>query len=574
MAGTANWRPRWSRRGALAVGGAAAFLAACGGGDTKDQAGKATSAPASSSGGSAAQATAPASLPAAGAGGSIRLHDNGDPVSFDYIKTWSYRSMQYTSMTYPRLLKFETKPGVGPIDFLITSDLAQKLPEQPDPTTYVFKLRPAKWENKAPLNGRALTADDVVKNWQRFTAEHPSRALLTSDVDKVEAVAPDTVKFTLRAPLGPFVNHIGHQGVFYIQPPELLSGGGLEKDMWSAGPYLFKGYEVGSRVTFERNPAYFLPDRPLLKQVSYELIPDASTTQSALRSKQLDSLAWAVAVTPNDVAAMKKDIPDATFLAHPRQGNGWFGMDLADPRFADKRVRQAISMALNRDEQVKVYGEAIWCLPWGGLTQFYWDPKKNEFANAKNYQYNLSEAKKLLDAAGVKDLGASDMLASAVWSPAQIQHAQLVQQQLKGIGLNTNIKQLEFAQFYAQTVIGGKWEKAVVVGANLVGADPNEYLSIFWTPDSPRLIAPGLKDLLAKDTELLNLIEGQKRELDAAKRKSIMKNVTDVMADRMYNIPLVNEVSYHVHRANVKNMNWIFTYGMGGEYLLDAYVQA
>lgn len=511
-------------------------------------------------------------LPAPGQGGSLRLHDNGDPASLDYVKTWAYRSMMPSSFVYPRLLKFDTRPGIGPIDYAITTDLAAAMPEQPDGTTYIFKLRPAVWEDRPPLNGRALTSDDILKNWERFVTEHPMRGLLT-EVDKVEAPARDTVKFTLSKPLSPFVNHIGHQGVFYIQPPELLSGGQLEKDMWSAGPFLFRGYEVGSRIKFERNPNYFIKDRPLLREVTFEIIPDTSTTISALRSKQLDALAYAAVVLANDVDSVRRGLPEAVITETPRQVNNWVGFDLTDRRFQDKRVRQAVSMALNRDDLLRVGGKGMWVLPYGVLTQYYFDPKQNAFPNAKYYHHNLQEARALLDAAGIRDLGTHDMIASNILTPSQLQLAQLIQQQLRTIGLNTNIKQLEFAQYYALAVVAGRWQGGLAAGSNLVGADPNEYFSVLWAPDSPRLIAPGLKDLLERDTELLNLFEAQKRELDNARRKAIIRDVVNVMADRMYNVPYTTDMVYHVRQGYVKNMNYIYAYSIGNEYVLDTYIQ-
>lgn len=556
---------RFGRRaliGSTAVSGVglAAIMAGCGGKKTT------TATPATTA--TAAGTQAAATTPAPGQGGTIVTHDNGDPASLDYIKTWSYRSMMYDSMVYPRLLKFATGPGVGPIDFTITTDLAPAMPEQPDSTTYIFKLRPAKWQDKAPLDGRALTSEDVVKMWDRFKAEHPSRLLL-ADVDKVEAMAPDTVKFSLSKPLGPFLNHIAHQGVFYIQPYELFGTGKLEKDMWSAGPFVFKGYQVGSQLTYERNPNYFIKDRPLAAGVVYKLIPDPSTTIAALRSKQLDTLAWTGVVGPNDVPSLKKDLPDAAYLKYIVQGNSWLGFDMTQKAFQDKRVRQAISMAMNRDDQVKVGVEGVWSLPYGALTQWYFDPKQNAFPNAKYYQHDLQEAKALMSAAGVSKLGPFELIGSDVWTPVQKQQAELIQQQLKAIGIDTSFKQLPFAEFYAKTVIGGKWSGGMAVSANLVGADPNEYFTIFWEPKSPRLIAPGLAPLLEQDTELLNAIEKQKRELDPEKRKQDIKEVVNIMADRMYNIPTTNAMLYHVHQAYMKDEYWIFTYAQ--EYLLDAY---
>lgn len=562
MAGTPYWERHWQRAGTRKIGrraflggmaatgvGVAGLLAGCGGDSTT----------------TGRQGGGPTASPQRG--GTLITHDNGDPASLDYIKTWSYRSMMYSSMVYPRLLKFATEEGTDPIAYLITPDLAETMPEQPDDLTYIFKLRPANWEDKAPLNGRPLTAEDVVQNWNRFQAEHPSRLLL-SDVAKVEATSQNTVRFTLSRPLGPFVNHMGHQGVFYIQPPELFGTGRLEQDMWSAGPFLFRGYDVGSELRFARNPNYFIQDRPYLDEVIYKLIPDASTTMSALRSKQIDTLAWTGVVSANDTPSLQRDMPGAQFVPYPRQGNTWFGFDLTDPAFQDKRVRQAISMALNRDAETRVYGEGKWVLPYGVLTEFYFDPKQGAFENAKYYQHNLREAKALLESAGVGSLGPYPLYASDVWTPAQRQAAELIQQELREIGIQTEFRQLPFSEFYAQTVIGGKWQGGFAVSANLVGADPNEYFTIFWEPNSPRLIAPGLKPILERDTELLTAIERQRRELDFDRRKEHVREVVNIMADRMYNIPMTTPIEYHVHQANVY-LNWIFTYAQ--EYLLEAY---
>jgi peptide/nickel transport system substrate-binding protein len=551
------WTRRLGRRQFLryAAGGAGtlAFLAAC----RQEEA-----APPPQ------QTPAAPRAPTAGQGGTLVLHDNGDPASFDYYKTWSYRTMIYMSMVYPKLLKFKVGPGVGPLDFDIVPDLAVAMPEQPDATTYIFKLRPAKWENKPPLNGRALTAEDVVKNWDRFKAEHPNRSLLV-DVDRVEATAPDTVRFVLSRPLGPFINHIGHQGMFYIMPYELFGTGQLEKDMWSAGPFLFRGYQVGAEVRFEWNPNFYIPDRPRPNTVIYRLIPDTSTTISQLRTKQIDSLAWTAVVGAKDLSSLKSDLPGATFTPYDVQGNSWIGFDLRDPVFQDKRVRQAISMAINRDDLVKVSEEGRWALPYGVLDKWYFDPKKNEFPNARYYQYNLNEAKALLQAAGHTRLGPYDMIASAVWTPEQLQTAQLIQQQLRAVGIETNLKQLPFAEYYAQTVIGGRWQGAIAVSSNLVGADPNEYFSLLWNPDSPRLIAPGLEPILRQDTELMSAIERQRREVDPNRRREAIREVVNIMADRMYNVPHVVPRQYHVHQANVYELHWIFTYAQ--EYLLDAF---
>lgn len=512
-----------------------------------------------------------AAAPGRGQGGVLVIHDNGDPPSFDSYKTWGYRTHMPMSMAYPKLLKWRSGPDVAPLDLQPVPDLAVAMPEQPDAVTYIFKLRPAKWENKPPLNGRDLTAEDVVKNWERFRSEHPVRILLT-DVDRVDAPAPDTVRFILKQPLGSFPYHIASGGGMYIMPYELFGTGQLEKDIWSAGPFLFRGYTVGSEVRFEYNPNYFLEGRPRLTGAVIRITPDAATAISLLRTKRIDSTGFLGGiVSPKDVSSLKSDLPNATFVKSYINANVWLGFDLRDPVFQDKRVRQAISMAINRDELNKVHLEGEWALPYGYIPPFHFDPKKNEFPNARYYQFNPAEARALLRAAGYEQLGPYDLIAANLFWPEQVENAQLIQQQLKAVGIETNIRQLPYSEYYAQVVIAGRWNGGMAHGLNLVGQEPDEHFSQFWIPGSPRIPAPGLAPLLERDQELLGLIERQRRELNPNRRRELIRQLVNVMADRMYNVPLVCPALYHVHQDYVRELHWISSTVIGSDWLLDAY---
>jgi peptide/nickel transport system substrate-binding protein len=507
--------------------------------------------------------------PAPGQGGTIVFRDTGDPPSFDYYKTWGYRTVQNMALVYPRLLKMKVGPDVGPQDYDIAPELAVAMPEQPDATTYIFKLRPARWENRPPLNGRPLTAEDVVKNWDRFKAEHPNRALLV-DVERVEATAPDTVRFVLARPLGPFLNHLAHPGMFYVMPYELFGTGQLEKDMWSAGPFLFGGFDVGVDTRFEYNPAYFVQGRPYASRIVIRSIPDYATFLSQVRARQVDATPsiFAGPISARDVPDLRRDLPNATFVGAPRGSNFWLGMDLRDPIFQDKRVRQAISMAIDRDGLVKIAVEGKWGLPYATLSKFYFDPKKNEFPNARYYHYNPQEARALLRAAGVERAGPYDLLSGRHAFAEQMEWAQFVQENLRAMGIETRIKELPYSEYYAQMVIGGRWTGGFGMASNIQAMDPNDTFSLLWTPGSPRLIAPGLEPLLRADNEMLDLLERQKRELDFNRRREIIRNLVNVMADRMYNVPLPSPVAYHLHQEDVV-MPWIDSYGM--EYVVEAW---
>ena len=102
-------------------------------------------------------------------------------------------------------------PGVTPGTFPLEGDLAESW-SQPNETTYIFKLRKGvKWQNKPPVNGRELTADDVKYTFDRFVNEkgNANRAMMAA-LDKVEVVDKYTVKFTLKEPYVWFLDMVSN----------------------------------------------------------------------------------------------------------------------------------------------------------------------------------------------------------------------------------------------------------------------------------------------------------------------------------------------------------------------------
>src|SRR5438477_9508081 len=133
-------------------------------------------------------------------GGTLAIR-TWDPPHFDPFQTISYKTHIALSFTHSRLLRHKAGPSVVPGTFPIEGDLAESW-SQPNETTYVFKLRKGvRWHAKPPVNGRELTAEDVVYSMERFrtVTGNPQNYLLGA-VDKVEATDRHTVKVTLKEP--------------------------------------------------------------------------------------------------------------------------------------------------------------------------------------------------------------------------------------------------------------------------------------------------------------------------------------------------------------------------------------
>jgi len=141
-------------------------------------------------------------------GGTITIRA-WDPPHFDLhgVGGTSYKTQVVLSFTHSRLLRHKAGPGVVPGTFQIEGDLAESW-SQPNPTTYVFKLRRGvRWHGKPPVNARELTSEDARYSVERFlSTTGNANAQMLRSVEKVETPDKYTVRFTLKEPFAWFLD--------------------------------------------------------------------------------------------------------------------------------------------------------------------------------------------------------------------------------------------------------------------------------------------------------------------------------------------------------------------------------
>ena len=122
-------------------------------------------------------------------GGVLRVRGY-DPPHFDPL-TLNFKAQTTLSFVYSRLVRHKVGAEVSPGTFTVEPDLAERW-EQPDDTTYIFHLRHGvHWQNKPPVNGRELVAEDVKFTYDRFLTEKGNtNHYLLDSVDRVEVVDP------------------------------------------------------------------------------------------------------------------------------------------------------------------------------------------------------------------------------------------------------------------------------------------------------------------------------------------------------------------------------------------------
>jgi serine/threonine-protein kinase len=166
-----------------------------------------------------------------------------------------------SALHYSRLLRTASGPGISPTEITsLEGDIAEVY-EQVDEFTMVFKLRQARFHNKAPVNGRAVTSEDVVASWNTFQQSASTPGWKTV-VESVEAIDSQTVRLVLQQAYAPFLSAcVSDPTGLWVLPADLVGASQLETDAVGTGPWMLEAHEPGSRIKWTRHPDSYAAER-------------------------------------------------------------------------------------------------------------------------------------------------------------------------------------------------------------------------------------------------------------------------------------------------------------------------
>src|SRR3989454_6731089 len=493
-------------------------------------------------------------------GGILRVRGY-DPVHFDPHQTISFKTHTTLSFVYSKLVRHKVGPEVRPGTFIVEPDLAEGW-EELDDTTYVFHLRKGvKWQNKPPLNGRELVAEDVKFTYDRFRTEpgNPNRYML-DPVDRIEVVDRYTVKFLLKEPYVWLVNALAYPWSMWIIAPEVVQQFGDLKKPETAigtGPFLLEHYEPNVKAVFKRNPEYFRTGQPYVDGVEWLVLEDESTGLAMYRTGQIDAgpgLQWDVRQA--DLEALKHSHPHLHYQDMLANNVTTIWMRTDKPPFTDVRVRRAISHAVDRQgliEAVWARGELSPAVP-RGLAQ--WSLPIDQLGEgAKYYQYDPKEARRLLAEAGHPKGLKTQLTASSGYGRDLIDAAQLVLRYLKDVGMEAELKLQEYGAYQATTG-QGKFE-GLAMGPYAVGWEADSALYGPYAPDQPRNRGR------VNDPKLAAMVQEQRRLQDPEARKQLIFAMQRYAAEQQYYVYLSSQVVTGSWQPYVKNFapNLSFDFG-------------
>ncbi len=330
-------------------------------------------------------------------------------------------------MMYSQLVRFDGDMNVVP-------ELAESWQISPDGLAWTFKLRPGvKFHD-----GQELTSADVKFTFDRLFEVSPGKSDFIA-VDKVEPVGKYGIKFVTKEPFAGLLAALGGFWGFIISEAGIKKYGDLNKAALGTGPFMLEDWKVEQQLVLKKNPNYFRKGQPYVDALTLRVIPDEANIVAALRTGQIHH----AFLEDNKNFNLLKDEKTLTGYRSSRLGYDYLNINASRGPLKDVRVRQAISWTVDRSQVMRVAASGF-----GRLTAPATQPMKQwqipEEQWMRYYKADVEKAKKLMADAGQAN-GFTVKLLVIPTFPTMVSGAPVVASQLKRIGINAEIENVEYA---------------------------------------------------------------------------------------------------------------------------------
>jgi peptide/nickel transport system substrate-binding protein len=474
------------------------------------------------------------------------------------------------SPCYSNLVLFHPLKPLESADTVIP-ELAERWSWQDNYRNLVFFLRKnVKWHD-----GKPLTSRDVKYTFDvaREAPEAPVKFRLSArkewwaNVEAIEAPETHTVVFRLKRPQPSLLLMLA-SGYSPIYPAHVPLGELRQKCM-GTGPFRFKEWQRGQSVELERNPDYFIPDRPYLDGIRYTVITERGTRLAALQAGRLDAFV-PLEMTRAMAEAAKKSAPSLIITEVGQNGSDNVVLNHKRPPFDNPAVRRAVSLAMDRHGYVQsvrhggaVVGAGLMPKPLGfwGLS----DPDLKTLPGYRNSATDKAEARRLLAAAGLGPGGKPLRVELATRTLSiYLDVASFVADQLHQVGIESSVKQMDSAAWFPALA-----RRDFQIAANLTAGgfdDPDAYFVENYKCGSSR----NYTDYCNEETD--RLIDQQSQELDRTKRLRLVLDIQKRLEADVARPMLGWRKEYFAHYPHVKNLvphNALYNYGRMQDVWLD-----
>jgi len=425
----------------------------------------------------------------------------------------------------------------------------------------MFLRRNVKWHD-----GQPFTSKDVKFTFDMVREAPEAQAKLRlnprkdwyANVEAIEAADPYTVVFRLKRPQPSLLMLLasGYSPIYaaHVNPADYRSR------CVGTGPFKVKEWRRGEFIDYVKNQDYWVKDRPYLDGLKYVVIVERGTRTAALQSGQLD-IAMPGETTKTAAEQLKKAVPQLVTTTVATSVTDNIVMNEKKPPFDNVKIRLAVSYAIDRRGLINGVhqGGAVPAVAMAPKPYGVWGLLDRDFAALPGYGKPADmkeQAKKLMVEAGYgpgKPLRV-EMVTRAI--AVYVDMASFVINELKQVGIEATLKQVETAQWHPMATRGD-----YQIGANLTGLgvdDPDANFYENFACGSPRNYGFYCSE------QVMKMIEQQSMELDPAKRLALVIAVQKQLEQDAARPTLDQRLDYFTVWPHVKNMvphHNIFNFG-------------
>jgi peptide/nickel transport system substrate-binding protein len=478
-------------------------------------------------------------------GGVLLAVIGADPPSLDPHQESTFANIELVAPLYSTLLQID--PYHYP---KIIGDLATEWKISPDGLTYTFKIH----QGVRFHDGSPLTAADVKASYDKIIfppqGVRSVRKNAYTAVTNVEAPDPATVVFKLKFPSASLLANLASPWNV-IFPKKYLDQDPnyFKTHAVGSGPFKFKNFTRGSTFEGEKNPDYFVKDRPYLDGYKFFISPETSVRAAAIRSGrayiEFRNL-------PNaEVEAIRKQLGDKVAVQETAMTGQWgVAINNTAKPFNDVRVRKALTLGIDRYTMSKVLAPLTGLKFVGALMRpgSEWAMPETELEKlpgfGRDMDKNRAEARRLLADAGYPN-GLKVVLKNRNVKLPYQDFAVFLIQEWRKIGVEAENRPLETAAWFSDGQDTGNFEVIVAPGVEYMD-DPDMFLGRYVTGSTQnwgRYSNPQLDDLFSR----------QARTLDPGERKRLINEMEKIVLENAYYMPGLWWSRNLVHWAKVKN---------------------
>ena len=313
-------------------------------------------------------------------------------------------------------------------------ELAEGFEASADASEYTIKLKTGvKFHDGTDFNAEAVKV-----NFDRFLnpENRLNRYSAYSMIEKVEVLDPTTVRFKLKKPMPSFIGRLAATTPQMICPSYIEkygTGKQLATRACGTGPYVLERFNPNDGIFVKKNPNYRLPGLPKLDSIHWVPVIENATRAAMLRTGE----AQYVTPMPLEQIAQLKDDKSLEIQSMPSLMSRYLSINNRVKPFNDKRVREAINYAINKEALAKV-AYAGYAVPMSGIIP----PKLPTSLKMGPWPYDPKKARELLKEAGYPN-GFETTLWSAYTNTTASKAVQFIQQQLRQVGIKVTTRLLE-----------------------------------------------------------------------------------------------------------------------------------